>query len=269
MTDTVPREFVESLLYMFQRSPAKIVVGELAPNFPSEVDASGWTILGHVKQQDQSTITVFSSNRTDMEFVREVRTRFGDAGFSRQNRGVGGFSPNDYAFTQALERTGTTLHYEIRGEASGFFVTAMTHTLDAALYAPEADAHDGVPLPPMMPTLTNPVGTQITDGSAGSSGLVTHTAITLSPRIAVNVVIEHCASELREQGWREAGRDIDDTGAVVFFRHWTPECGPRTGTLSVLDDIDRDALQLTFSKCDIRGNPYKRRMYGDSIERAT
>jgi hypothetical protein len=265
MSDSVPRQFVESLLYMFQRSPARVVVGELAPNFPSDVDTTGWTILGHVEQPGPGTVTVFSSDRTDMEFVREVRTRFGDAGFIQQNRGVGGFVANDYAFMQGLERNGTSVYYEIRGEASGFFVTTMIHTMEAAMRAPETDAHQGDTLPPSMPTLTNPVGTQITDGSAGSSGLVTHTAITLIPRIDVTVALEHCASELREQGWREVGRDIDESAAAVYFRKWTPECGPRAGTLSVLDDVDRDALQLSFSKCDMRGNPYKRKVYGDTM----
>ncbi|MGV3710619.1 MAG: hypothetical protein ACO1Q7_17445 [Gemmatimonas sp.] len=265
-SDSIPRDLAENLLFLFERSNPRIVVGEIAPNFPSEVDTSGWRVLGHVQQPQSGTVTVFGTDRSDTEFVREVRTRFDNAGFRRPDQSVGGYSPNAYALTQGFERDGTTAYYEIRDGGSGFLLVTLIQTLDVAVRVSEPDAHRGNQLPPLMPSLTNPVGTQITDASAGSSGLVHHTAITITPRMDLIAALEHCASELREQGWREVGRDIDESAAAVYFRHWTPDCGPRTGTLSVFDDRDRDALQLTFSKCDMRGNPYKRRMYGDSIE---
>ncbi|MGV3710618.1 MAG: hypothetical protein ACO1Q7_17440 [Gemmatimonas sp.] len=265
MSDFIPRELAENVLDYQDRS-STIVVDDTGSNFPSAVDTSGWTVLGHVRRGSANSTTVFRTDRTDLEFAAEVRTRFSAGGFAAEQSPIGGgFTPNEYATMQALQSDQQTAFYDIRRRERStiLVVTIQARDVENERRMCEMDLFN---IRAMMPTLLNPKGTHNTGGGGGSSGPVSYTGTSLQPRVAVPFAVDHYTEQLRTAGWNEVSRDIAEESAVLVYRRLDTDGEGWVGTLSIFDDSHRNSLELTFSLCNVRGKSAGRGRRSESFD---
>lgn len=247
MTD-IPRELVEVLLDPIERG-AKIHVGIPSANFPSELHALGFEVLGHLAGRELTVTALAVRTAIPGDVRKRIAEVLVSAGFQApEAERHGGFGGPDFSQFQQYTRGDRAVSLRVMGKESG-------DCLIGVIEQKRAD-RDGTPRVRMsndvpLPALEAPVGSRAVNHGGGGSGSCQHIRGDLYTELSVSEVAVNYDKQLHALGWNTIGRDADDVDACLSYKmidsadtHWA-------GMLIISTSNSENTMSLKFMLCGL------------------